>query len=199
MNISNRLCNPTPFKIKWPYDKGVNLIIEPDGHIDLPVDIMDDFRSDKPGFEAVDFQMKQYGIFLKDPTRAYEHQAIETLEAYIETWTQTYNDCKNNMRRRASAQGTYDEKAFDETLKQMGYAAIMERVEQVKARLKIYQSSVSEERVVHQQFDPERTVLCLDPPKEFDSKIAMQIWLEEHPDVKAQHEAFMEAQENAGS
>ncbi len=197
MNITNRLCNPSPFPVKWNYDKGVFLVIEPDGHLDLAVEVMDDFRSDKPGYEAIKSLMDQFGIFLRDPTRPYEHQAIEALEAYVKVNQMTYDDCRNNLRRAAAAQGTYDEKAFAETLEQMGYAALLERVNKAKARLEYYKEHVSEEKVIHERYDPERTLMCMDPPKEFDSKIAMQVYLDEHPETRATHEAWLAAQERA--
>jgi hypothetical protein len=193
-NVSNRLCNPTQFPVEWPYDKGVVLKIQPDGHLDLPVEVMDDFRPDKPGHDAVRMQMHQYGIFLRDPTRPYEAQAIEALEAAVKMQGGIYDDCYNNLRRRAAAQGTYDPEAFEETMTQMGYTGLKAKVDALKKRLEKYQSMVGEEITVHQQHDPERTLLFLDPPKEFDSKIAMEVFLAEHPDIKKKHDAWVAAQ-----
>lgn len=195
INISNRLCNPTPFQVVWPYDKGVKLVIPADGHLDLDAMVMDDFRSDKPGHEAVKAQMDQYGIFLRDPTRPYEHQALESLGCAIRSLDGMYQDTYNNLRRRAAAQGTYDQEAFEETLEQMGYGNLKRKVEALKERLVKYESAVSERAVVHEEFDPKRTLLFLDPPKEFDSEIAMEVYLAENEDVRAQQDAFVAAQE----
>lgn len=197
LNVSNRLCNPTPFLVTWPYDKGVVLKIEPDGHLDLPVEVMDDFRPDKPGHEAVKVQMDQYGIFLKDPTRAYEDQAMESLTSAVESNESMYKDAYNNMRRRAAASGTYDEEAFAETLEQMGYATLKVKVDTLKSRLAKYRELVTlDERILRQQHDPERTLLFLDPPKEFDSKIAMEIFLSEpdNKELREQQEAWLAAE-----
>ena len=194
-NVSNRLCNPTQFRCVWPYDKGVKLVIEPDGHLDLPVEVMDDFRPDKPGADAVKVQMDQYGIFLRDPTRPYEHQAVEAIASAVKSLGTMYEEAHANLRRRAASQGTYDEEAFAETLRQNGYAALKERVDDLKGRLEKYQKVLGEEKSVHQEFDPERTLIFLDPPKEFDSKVAMDIFLDENPELKAQQEAYLAAQE----
>lgn len=196
LNISNRLCNPTPFRVVWPYDKGVMLTIEADGYVDLPADIMDDFRADKPGADAVKLQMDQYGIFLRDPTRPYEHQAADALAATIKSLGSMYDDAYANLRRRAAQMGSYDEKSFKETLRQNGYENLKEKVEILKKRLGKYQTRIGKETPVNRGFDPERTLIFLDPPKEFDSKVAMEIFLEDHPELKAKHEAYLAAQED---
>ncbi len=202
-NVTNTLCNPTQFQVKWNYGRGIILVIEPDGQLGLSVEMMDDFVPTKPGYEAIKSLMDQYGIFLLDPSRPYEHQAIEALTACVKVNRSIYNDCKNNMRRRASAQGAYDEKSFAETLEQMGYADLNRRVDALESRLEMYKSRVEAEKVVHEKYDPEKTLMCEDPPKVFASKIAMEIWLEEHPESKAKHEAWLgaekKAKENAAS
>lgn len=196
MNVSNRLCNPTQFDVEWPYDKGVKLVIPADGWIDLPVEVMDDFRSDKPGYDAVKVQMNQYGIFLKDPTLPYEKQAIEAIDAAVRSLDGMYKDTHSNMRRRAAAQGTYDEEAFNETLTQMGYADLKRKTEALRDRLDKYRSRVSEDKAIFVEFDPKRTLIFLDPPKEFDSEIAMEIFLDENPELREQHDAWLAAQED---
>jgi len=196
-NISNRLCNASPFQVKWDLGKGVVLTLEPDGYLDLERHIMEDFISTNPGYEAVKSQMDQYGVFLRDPTRPYEHQAIEALESYVKIWNAIHRDAVNNMRRRAASQGVLDEKAFAETLNQLGYDALMTKVEKVKKRLVHYKKRVEDEVVVHEEYDPERTILCMDPPKQFESKIAMQVFLEENLEIKKRHEAYLRAEANA--
>lgn len=197
-SYSNRLCNPSPRDVLWKYDKGVVLTIPADGHLDLPSHIIDDFRSDKPGYEAVKTQMDSYALFLRDPTLPYEVQAIEALEAAVKSLGAMYDDAYNNMRRRAAAAGTYDEEAFAETLAQQGYASLKEKVEQFDERLKRYRKAVGGDtkRLKRQQFDPERTLMFLDPPKEFESKIAMSIFLSEpgNEALRDQHEAWVAAQ-----
>jgi len=197
LNYSNRLCNPTPFPVEWPYDKGVVLKIEPDGHLDVPANIVEDFRPDQPGHDAVKSQMDQYGIFLRDPTKPYEVQAIEAIGAAVKSTQGMYDDAYNNMRRRAAAQGTYDAEAFEETLKQNGYVNLREKAESLRKRLEIYKGKVKVEEVVYEEYDPEKTLVFLDPPKEFDSKIAMEVFLDENPKVKKQHEAWLEAERQA--
>lgn len=194
MNLSNRLCNPSPFDVEWPYDKGVKLKIPADGYIDLPVEIMDDFRPDKPGYEAVKLQMDQYGIFLKDPTIPYEKQAVEALEACVRSRKAQYDDAHNNLSRRAAQQGNYDKKSFEETLRQLGFAALKEKTGVIDKRLDKFKRRAVKMEATPTKYDPKRTLLFLDPPKEFDSEVAMEIFLEENPKIKEQHDSWLAAQ-----
>ena len=194
MNISNRICNPSPFDVEWDYDKGVQLKIPADGHLDLTVEVMDDFREGKPGSPEVQGMMNHYGIFLRDPSQPFELQAIKALEASIKDKQGQYNDAHGNLRRNAAAQGTFDEGAFAETLHQMGYTALKAEIERLKGRLTQYTSRVNTERIIHEQFDLERTLIFLDPPKEFDSKVQMEIFLSENPELKERHEKWLAAQ-----
>ena len=195
-NLSNRLCNPTPFKVVWPWHSGITIPIEADGFADLDVNIMDDFRPDKPGYEAVKNQMDQYGIFLRDPTVPYERQAVDSLRACAKTLQSQYSDAINNLRRKAAANGISDEKAILETMKQQGYEKLRERMETITTRIKRYESHLKEtvSENLYQKFDPEKTLIFLDPPKVFDSKVAMEVFLEENPRLKKQHNDWLKAQ-----
>jgi len=155
---------------------------------------MDDFREGKPGSPEVKSMMNHYGIFLRDPSQPFELQAIESIKASIKDKQGQYNDAHGNIRRSAAAQGTFDEGAFAETLHQMGYTGLKEEIDRLEGRLKQYTSRVNEERIIHEQFDLERTLIFLDPPKEFDSKVQMEIYLDENPEIKELQEKWLAAQ-----
>ncbi len=198
MNISNRLCNATPFNREWDYDKGIKIPVPANGFVDLDRRVMEDFMPDQPGAEAVQELMKHEGIFLRDPTRTYESQAVEALEACVASREAMYKDVHGNLRRRAAAQGTYDEKAFTETLDNMGYTKLKEDTDVIKKRLKIYMRKLGDStRPVHQQHDPEKTLLWKNPPMEFESKVAMEVYLEENDKERAEHQLWLKSQNEA--
>ena len=86
MSITNRLCNPTPFRVDWNYDRGVFIKLEPDGFQDLmDVEMSNQFRPGLPGTESVREEMNQFGIFLRDTAVPYELQAkVDTKGKAIE-------------------------------------------------------------------------------------------------------------------
>lgn len=192
---SNRLVNPTPFKVDFNWDRGVNIVLEPDGYVDLQSSLAtEQFRPDVPGTESVREEMNQLGIFLRDPMVPYEVQAIKALRETIRYKESLYNDAKNNLRNRAASMGVYNEDAFAETLERLGYSRLLEDIEKLKKRLKMYESKVDKnilDRPLHKQYDPKRTLLFLTPPKEFESEIAMEIFLAENPDMASKQKAWL--------
>lgn len=195
MSLTNRLCNPTPFPVDWNYDRGVHIKLAPDGFQDLrDVEMSVQFRPGLPGSETVREQMSQYGIFLRDMTVPYEVQAIEALRGFIRYHESIYNETTGNLLRKAAQTGMNNEEAIHQTLEAMGYNALAQRIAKAKDRLKRYESRVDRsvlDRPLHKQYDPKRTLLFLDPPKEFESEIAMQIYLEENPKMQEKHNAWM--------
>ena len=193
--ITSRVCNPTPFKVDFNFHGGVNIVIEADGFVDLQSTLASEqFRPDLPGTEAVREEMTQVGIFLRDPMVPFEVQAIKALTGTLNYKKSLYNDAKNNLRSRAAAQGVYNEDAFAETLDRLGYTRLLVDVDKLEKRLKLYQSKVDPatlNRPLHKQYDPKRTLLFLSPPKEFESEIAMEIFLAEHPDMASKQKAWM--------
>lgn len=203
MNLSNRLCNPTPFPVELRWHAGIEICIEPDGFVDLDVNQMDDFRQGKPGSEEVQLTMQQLGIFLRDADRSYEAQALEAIEGAISMKMARYNEVVQNLRRTRAASGLHDsDEAFEETLVQMGVARLREDTEVLKSRAKFLRPHVEDEAAktaVHQQFDPERTLVFLDPPKVFPTKLSMQMFLNDpgNAAIKAEYEEWLEAHEAA--
>ena len=195
MSLTNRLCNPTPFLVDWNYDRGVHIKLQPDGFMDLQdVEMSNQFRPGLPGTEAVREEMHQFGIFLRETSIPYEVQAIEAIKASIDYHETLYNTTANNVRLKAAQIGLNTPEAIEQHLEFMGYVALRNKIEKLRDRLKRYESKIDktqEGRPRHRQYDPKRTLLFLDPPKEFDSEIAMEIFLEENPNMKARQEAFL--------
>lgn len=195
MSLTNKLCNPTPFLVDWNYDRGVHIKLAPDGFQDLlDVEMSNQFRPGLPGSETVREGMVQHGIFLRDTTVPYEVQAIEALRGYIRYHENLYNETTGNLRRKAAQTGMNTEEAIQQTLDAMGYTALAARINKAKERLKRYENKVDRtvmDRPLHRQYDPKRTLLFLDPPKEFESEIAMQVYLEENPKMQEKYNAWM--------
>lgn len=192
--ITSRLCNPTPFKVDFNFHGGQNIVIEPDGFVDLQSTLASEqFRPDLPGTEAVREEMTQYGIFLRDPMILFEVQALKALQGSLKYKEGLYNDAKNNLRSRAASQGIYNENAFAETLDRLGYSRLLVDIEKLKKRVKFYESKVDKNalnRPLHKQYDPKRTLLFLSPPKEFESEIAMELFLAENPEMASKQKSW---------
>jgi len=195
VSITNRLCNPTPFRVDWNYDRGVFIKLEPDGFQDLmDVEMSNQFRPGLPGTESVREEMNQFGIFLRDTAVPYELQAIDALRASIRYHEVLYKETTANVRRKAAAVGLNSEEAIDQTLEAMGYKALFEKIKRLKDRLGRYEAKVDRsvmDRPLHRQYDPKRTLLFLDPPKEFESEIAMLIFLDENPGMAKRQDAWL--------
>jgi hypothetical protein len=193
MAYSARLCNPTPFNVKLPWDRGVVIVIEPFGATDLTMQQMDDFTPGKPGSAEVRQFMDYYGLFLLDSDRPYDNQALEALRrAHASKKSQYDSAIRNIIDRRAAAGVNPDPEALEETLRMMGYVALREKIETLKEQVAKFQEAVGDQpdRTARQQLDPKRTVFVTDPPREFPSVASMKFFLEKNPEIKARHEAF---------
>ena len=199
MAISNSLCNPTPWVVKLDWHQGIALTIPPDGSIDLSgqlgIDQMDDFRDGKPGSEAVREIMNHYGIFLRDHSRTYESQALDAIKASIRSKEGMYNDFINNMRRRRAAEGIVENpEAFEEIVRQSGYARVKTEIDTLKARVRFLEKEIGDTpAAVREKLDPERTLMFTDPPRVFSTKLALQMFLNDpgNDKLKRQYEAYM--------
>src|SRR3990167_9288835 len=113
MSFSTKLCNATPFLVKWAYHRGIELIIEPFGSLEVSADIMSQMLPDQPGYENIRTDMDHFGVFLRDNTRTYESQAVESIKASIKAKKQIYDEANNNIRSRAAQAGNVTEDAID--------------------------------------------------------------------------------------
>jgi len=190
-----RLCNPTPWDVKLPWDKGVMINVPGFGHADLTMQQMDDFRGNKPGSEEVDKVLDFFGLFLLDSDRPYDNQALEALERSLNIKNAELNERINHLRGQRSFAGVKDtDEAFEETLKQMGLTGLRLKVETLKNQINKLKEIVGpeRERVLRPQLDPKRTIFVLNPPREFPSIAAMEFFLEQNPEIAAKHKSYQE-------
>ena len=102
------------------------------------------------------------------------------------------------MRRRRAQEGVSENpEAFEELMEQMGMVNLREQIAELKFRRKFLGKVVEDEKTqksTQAQFDPERTLLFTDPPKEFPTKVAMQMFLDTpgNEEVKAEHQAWLQ-------
>lgn len=196
--FSNTLCNPTPFRVKLNWDRGINIVLDPFCNVELNINQVDDFRGDKAGSEAVDVVLDYNGLFLLDPYKSYDSQALTSVKKSIKAKTEQYKSAVQRMRDRRSAQGfTPDEGALEEALNQMGYIRLRDDIEKLKKLGAKLEAKVSTEPEANSitQLDPARTVFCMDPPREFPSTTAMEFFLEENPAIKEKHDKWVAATE----
>jgi len=193
MAFSARLCNPTPFDIKLPWDRGVKIMIDAFGSAELTMQQMDDFRPGKPGSADVQSTLDYYGLFLLDSDRAYDNQAVEALRRSRDAKKSQYTAAVRNITdRRAAAGVAPNEDALAETIDQMGYKELDRKVQILSAAVKEFEKAIGDtpEKSTRTQMDPKRTVFVMDPPREFPSVAAMEFFLRENDDVRAKHQAF---------
>lgn len=188
-----RLCNPTPFAVDLPWDRGVSIQIEAFGDANLTMQQLDDFQPGKPGSATVREVLNYHGLFLLDADRPYDHQALEAVQRAHKAKKAQYDATVQNMIKRRAENGvTANDEAFNETLEQMGYTELARKVEVLAKQIKKFGKVVKESPEASQrsQLDPRRTIFILNPPRQFPSVAAMEFYLEENPEVKAKHEAL---------
>ena len=195
---TNRLHNPTPFPVDIPWDKGVSIKIDPDGHVDLPNHQIIDFQGDNPGSETVQNLMNDYGIFLRNTDLTFEAQALSALKACRRSKNTHYEDSSNRLRNTRAAAGIVDNpEALEETFRQLGLINIREQVARLDFRVKALEAEVASQKTTVQadKMDPDRTLIFVDPPKVFETPFALKMFLAEpeNKDLKKQYEAWRKA------
>lgn len=199
MAFAAKLMNPTPWEAVLDYDRGVRLRVAGFDSVPLTMNQMDDFRGDKPGSEAVDAVLDTFGLFLFDSDRPYDNQALEALKRMLNILSTRYRDADQRLRASHSAQGiSTNEEAHTETMAQLGYKTVGEKIEVLKTQIKEYERVAGpSERNVRPKLDPKRTVFVLNPPREFPSVAAMEFFLRENAEIALQHKTFVARQDAA--
>lgn len=193
MAFSARLCNPTPWKVELNYDRGVVIVVPEFGSAELTMQQMDDFRPGKAGSAEVRQMLDYHGLFLLDTDRSYDVQALEVLKrTYVAKKAQYDAAVQRLTDRRAAAGIRPDEDALEEVLKQMGYgeAGLRGQIKEIKEGIAKFEAVVkAQDPTSGPKYDPARTVMVLNPPREFPSVAAMEFFLDRNPEIKAKHEA----------
>lgn len=193
MAYTTKLANPTPWDVKIDWDRGIRIRIPAFSHADLTSRQAEDFVKTQPGSDAVQEILNYHGLFLVDPDRPYDNQALEAL-------TNSRNAKKNQFESaykrlvdsRAATGMRPDENILEEILKTLGLITIREKVQVLEKQISKFREAVGpgEERNVRPQLDPARTILVTEPPREFPSVAAMKFFLDQNPEIKVKHEAF---------
>lgn len=208
MAISNKLCNPTKTDVEIPYEKGVVIHVPADGSTTLTVQQMDDYRPDKPGAEEARRILDESGVFLEDPELDYDRQALKAIKNAIRAGERRFQEARDRlveMHVAAGIEANTEAPVFKEKLRKMGLLRLQERIEELKKREELYRQALggdiddSNFQPAVPKLDPERTCYAIDPPREFASKTALNIFLSEHPDIAKKHEALSQAEAQAES
>jgi hypothetical protein len=194
MAVVARLVNPTPFDVKIPYERGVYIRIPSDGDVELSMQQLDDFRPGKPGSEAARHLLDFEGVFLQDTDLSYDLQALRALQTAVrerKDRIKTFMDRTRNSRIAGGA--TVDDATMEDLIQNSGYGRMIKDVEKLEKRIESLQAVVNADTSkgsVRQNLDPERTCFVINPPRQFPSKTALAMFLTEHPDIAAAHEAL---------
>ncbi len=194
MTVEAKLINPTPFDVKIPYERGVYINIPSDGDVELSMQQLDDFRPGKPGSEAARKLLDFEGVFLSDTDLSYDLQALRALETAVrerKDRIKTFIDRTRNSRIAGGA--TVDDATMDDLIENSGYGRMQKDVDRMVARIETLQGVVKSDATggaVRQNLDPKRTLFCINPPRQFPSVTALEMFLSENPKVAAAHEAL---------
>ncbi len=205
MGLSNKLCNPTPFKQVFHYGAGTMITVDAFGSYELHYNQMEDFVPTKPGWPAIKEDLEFKGLFVLDPDRPYDNQAYTAIKRSRELKEERYRSGREEMKNAISRQGLqFSEENLNERLARAGYIKLLNEITELTQQEQFFAKTIKAEEVkTKKQFvlDPKRTVFVLDPPREFPSVSAMNYFLErpENAAVKVAHEKFWNKEENTSS
>lgn len=195
MAVVAKMVNPTPFDVKIPYTRGIYLKVPSDGELELSMEQLDDFRGGKPGSEETRKILNFEGVFLQDTDLSYDYQALQSLRLAVkerEERIKTFIDRTRNSRIAGGA--TVDDETMTDLVNSAGYGRMQKHVEKLKARISTLSAVVNEDEAkgsVRQTLDPKRTCFVINPPRQFPSETALAMFLNEHPEIKAEHDALV--------
>lgn len=202
MAVVANLINPTPFDVSIAYQQGIFIDVPADGEVNISMDQLRDFRPGTPGSEETKKILDFEGIFLQDSDLSYDYQALEALGAYVRERKDRIKTFTERTRGSRVAGGVaIDDTSMKEIQDQAGYTDMQKKVDKVIARIKILEKIVNEDErkgSVQHTLDPERSCFVINPPRQFPSKTALALFLAEHPDVKAKHDALLNAGDDIG-
>lgn len=196
--LTNKLCNPTHKLVKFQYDRGVNIKIEPDSTIDITMEQLNDFREGQPGSEEARQVLEYYGVFLLDGDRSFDEQALSSLrntqkakKGQLEAFIQRLRDL------RIAAGSPVDESAMEEAKERAGYKVMEDDLDKISKRISILEKVVTSEGHrgrVREDLDPKRTCFACQPPREFPSETALELFLsDKDSSFVAQHKELQKA------
>jgi len=196
MGISNKLCNPTPFKQVFHYGAGTLINVDPFSSFDLHYSQMEDFVPTKPGWPSIREDLELKGLFVQDPDRPYDNQAYEAVQKSRKLKEERFRAGKEEMKNKIAQAGLqFSEENLNERLSRAGYMRLKKECEELLEQEVFYEKVIKAEEVKTAKkytLDPKRTVFITDPPREFPSESAMAYFLNrtENKALKDAHEAF---------
>lgn len=193
--LTSKLVNPTPFKVKIPWDKGIILDISPDSEIDLTMAQMDDFRPGKPGSEEARHILDYHGLFLLDGDRSWDEQAAKAVETSLKEKRAQFEGFVTRIRDARIANGApVDDASLKQLVDGHGYGKLEKECEVLERRLSALREILAESGPrgkVKETLDPKRTCFITQPPREFPSETALKLFLmEQDPEFVARHEEY---------
>ena len=196
MSTSNKLYNPTPFDREIDYDRGVVIKVPAEGSVSLTVEQMSDFQEGRAGSEEALQKLTSQGLFLLNTDREYDVQAFEAINQCIKYLEMRYNEAVNTLQTMhvaANMDANPESNAFKNKLKVMGLTRLQSEIVILRKRAGLYSDAIGPqtEATPVPKFDPERTCFVTNPPREFPTKLALKIFLEENPEIKAKQEVAL--------
>lgn len=203
MSIQSKLYNPTPFDVKLDYERGIRLVIPADGSLELTMGQLDDFRPGKPGSEEVRRTLDWYGLFLRDPDLSFDSQALKALKASRNSKKSQYDAFVTSVRDQRTALGREpDDDTLNALKAKSGYGqdGLEGQIVALEARIEMLekeQVSESSAKTI-EQLDPELTCFGVQPPRQFETKLQLKMFMTAQPkEIIEKHEAFVAALEDA--
>lgn len=213
MSYTNKLINPSPYKVKIPYDRGTFIVVEPDGEYEFTsADQQRDFEPNQAGSEEVRKMLDHAGLFLLNPDLSYDLQALRALQASVKSKKSFRDEFVQRLRDGRIATGrSIDDGTLTEAIESAGYGhkstsrtgmpGLTGQIEALEQRIKFLQKAVEGDPTrgqMKEKLDPEKTCFVTNPPRQFPSKTALLMFLSENPDIKEQHDKWLKAQKNNG-
>src|SRR5271166_158843 len=189
-----KLCNPTPFAVELPFDRGTRIVVPADSSINLSAAQYESFRSGQAGSEGIRQVLEMAGVFLLDMDLSYDFQALKSIESTIRMRRERVNGFVSRLEVLSTSQGSdVDVRKIENAKKMAGISRMENEIQTLESRRAAFRENLGETSAQKQraQLDPKRTCFVSNPPKEFPSVLALQIYLKENPDIAAKHEETM--------
>ena len=163
-----------------PYDKGVVIKIPADSQVDLTMGQMDDFRPGKPGSEEARHLLEYYGLFLLDGDRSWDEQAVDAIDKSLREKKLQLDAFVSRIRdSRLAAGSPIDDDTMQEVIARAGHDKTQDQCELLEKRKKYLNNvlrDVGAKGKVKETLDPKRTCFITQPPREFPSETALQLF-----------------------
>lgn len=197
MGYSTKLHNATPFPVIWHVGPNIFISIDGDGALDMTPAMSDVFAPNTANYESILELMHAYGVFTLDPDVDFDQQMLTCLRGWMKCRTQQVDEAKKSIEANRARVGLpNDDASVHEALKRLNYGPIFEQMDVISKRIDKLQGKLKAEdyRPGVESYDPKRTIFVMDKPKQFKTEFQMELFLDENPEVKAKHEAWLAAQ-----